>query len=44
MVETAADCSRKWYVMAAAGMGIFLSTIDRGIVNIARSTLTRLLA
>jgi EmrB/QacA subfamily drug resistance transporter len=33
------DYSRKWYVMAAVGMGIFLSTIDGSIVNIALPTL-----
>ena len=35
------DYSRKWYVMVAVGAGIFLSTIDGSIVNIALPTLTR---
>ncbi len=29
----------KWLVMAAIGMGIFLSTIDSSIVNVALPTL-----
>lgn len=33
------DYSRKWYVMAAVAMGIFLATIDGSIVNIALPTL-----
>lgn len=41
MVETEVDYSRKWYVMAAVGMGVFLSTIDGSIVNIALPTLVR---
>jgi len=35
MDEPSVDYSRKWYVLAAVGMGIFLSTIDGSIVNIA---------
>jgi EmrB/QacA subfamily drug resistance transporter len=35
------DYSRKWYVMAAAALGIFLATIDGSIVNIALPTLVR---
>jgi EmrB/QacA subfamily drug resistance transporter len=35
MDEQPVDYSRKWYVLAAVGMGIFLSTIDGSIVNIA---------
>jgi EmrB/QacA subfamily drug resistance transporter len=35
------DYSRKWYVMAAVAMGIFLATIDGSIVNIALPTLVR---
>ena len=38
------DYSRKWYVMIAMGTGIFLSTIDGSIVNIALPTLVRELA
>ncbi len=34
------DYSRKWYVMAAIAMGIFLATIDGSIVNVALPTLT----
>lgn len=33
------DYSKKWYVMAAVACGIFLSTIDGSIVNIALNTL-----
>ncbi len=33
--------SRKWYVMAAVSMGIFLATIDGSIVNVALPTLIR---
>jgi EmrB/QacA subfamily drug resistance transporter len=35
MDDQTVDYSRKWYVMAAVGTGIFLSTIDGSIVNIA---------
>ncbi len=35
------DYGRKWYVMAAVGMGIFLATIDASIVNVALPTLVR---
>ena len=35
MDDHTVDYSRKWYVMAAVGTGIFLSTIDGSIVNIA---------
>jgi EmrB/QacA subfamily drug resistance transporter len=35
------DYSRKWYVMAATAMGIFLATIDGSIVNVALPTLVR---
>ncbi len=41
MNEEAIDYSRKWYVMAAVAMGIFLSTIDGSIVNVALPTLNR---
>jgi EmrB/QacA subfamily drug resistance transporter len=40
-VEPPVDYSRKWYAMAAVGMGIFLGTIDASIVNIALPTLVR---
>jgi EmrB/QacA subfamily drug resistance transporter len=33
------DYSRKWHVMAAVGMGVFLATIDGSIVNIALPSL-----
>jgi EmrB/QacA subfamily drug resistance transporter len=35
------DYNRKWFVLAAVSMGIFLSTIDSSIVNIALPTLIR---
>lgn len=35
------DYSRKWYVMSAVATGVFLSTIDGSIVNIALPTLVR---
>lgn len=35
------DYSRKWFVLAAVGMGIFLVTIDGTIVNVALPTLVR---
>ncbi len=35
------DFSHRWYVLASVAMGIFLGTIDGGIVNIALPTLTR---
>ncbi len=35
------DFSRRWYVLASVAMGIFLGTIDGGIVNIALPTLTQ---
>jgi len=41
MDEQAIDYSRKWYVMAAVVMGIFLTTIDGSIVNLALPTLVR---
>ncbi|MEZ4867382.1 MAG: DHA2 family efflux MFS transporter permease subunit [Caldilineaceae bacterium] len=39
MQQTAIDYSRKWYVMSAVAMGIFLGTIDGSIVNVALPTL-----
>lgn len=41
MKEHSSDYSRKWYVMAAVAMGVFLATIDGSIVNIALPTLVR---
>ncbi|MGD8586279.1 MAG: MFS transporter, partial [Chloroflexota bacterium] len=41
MNEHEIDYSRKWLVMAAVGSGIFLSTIDGSIVNLALPTLSR---
>jgi EmrB/QacA subfamily drug resistance transporter len=35
------DYSRKWYVMAAVGVSILLSTIDATIVNVALPTFVR---
>ncbi|MFC2054078.1 DHA2 family efflux MFS transporter permease subunit [Chloroflexota bacterium] len=40
-VQIKVDYTRKWYVMAAVAMGIFLATIDSSIVNIALPTLVR---
>ena len=37
----AVDYSRKWHVMVAVAMGIFLATIDGSIVNLALPTLVR---
>jgi EmrB/QacA subfamily drug resistance transporter len=39
--ETEIDYSRKWYVLAAVGMGILLATIDGSIVNVALPTLVQ---
>ncbi|RPH62269.1 MAG: DHA2 family efflux MFS transporter permease subunit, partial [Chloroflexi bacterium] len=39
MTTPAPDYSRKWHIMAAVGMGVFLATIDGSIVNIALPTL-----
>jgi EmrB/QacA subfamily drug resistance transporter len=39
MQEQFVDYSRKWYVMAAVAMGVFLATIDGSIVNVALPTL-----
>ncbi len=41
MMEMEADYSRKWFTMAATGMGIFLATIDGSIVNVALPTLVQ---
>ncbi len=41
MQSPVVDYSRKWYVMAAVAMGIFLGTIDGSIVNVALPTLVR---
>jgi EmrB/QacA subfamily drug resistance transporter len=37
--SSAIDYSRKWYVLSAVGMGVFLATIDGSIVNISLPTL-----
>jgi EmrB/QacA subfamily drug resistance transporter len=37
--STNVDYRRKWFVLSAVGMGIFLGTIDGSIVNIALPTL-----
>lgn len=39
--DPGSDYSRKWYVLAAVSMGVFLSTIDSSIVNVALPTLVR---
>ncbi|MCB0079379.1 MAG: MFS transporter [Caldilineaceae bacterium] len=41
MQQPVVDYSRKWYIMAAAAMSIFLATIDGSIVNVALPTLVR---
>jgi EmrB/QacA subfamily drug resistance transporter len=41
MQQQVIDYGRKWYVMAAVAMGVFLSTIDGSIVNVALPTLVR---
>lgn len=41
MQEESVDYGRKWYVMAAVAMGVFLATIDGSIVNVALPTLVR---
>jgi EmrB/QacA subfamily drug resistance transporter len=41
MNEHKIDYSRKWLVMIAVGSGMFLSTIDGSIVNLALPTLSR---
>ncbi len=41
MEQQSIDYSRKWYVMAAVAMGVFLATIDSSIVNVALPTLVR---
>jgi EmrB/QacA subfamily drug resistance transporter len=40
-MQSEIDYERKWYVMAAVAMGVFLATIDGSIVNVALPTLTR---
>ncbi|MCP4964841.1 MAG: DHA2 family efflux MFS transporter permease subunit [bacterium] len=35
------DYSRKWHVMVATGLGIFLGTIDASIVNVALPTMAK---
>jgi len=41
MTDQQIDYGRKWYVMAGVAMGIFLSTIDSSIVNVALPTLVQ---
>ncbi len=41
MIADQIDYSRKWYVFAGVAMGIFLTTIDGSIVNVALPTLVR---
>ena len=38
---TNVDYSRKWHVMVATGLGIFLGTIDASIVNVALPTMAK---
>lgn len=39
--QDAVDYSRKWYVMTAVAIGIFMATLDGSIVNVALPTLVR---
>ncbi|MDH3306581.1 MAG: DHA2 family efflux MFS transporter permease subunit [Acidimicrobiia bacterium] len=39
MTTEPTDYSRKWFIMLAVGMGIFLSTVDGSIMNVALPTL-----
>ena len=39
--HTINDYQRKWFIMAAIGMGIFLATFDGSIVNVALPTLVK---
>ncbi len=39
--QTTVDYSRKWFVMSAVAMSIFLGTIDASIVNVALPTLVK---
>ncbi len=41
MEPSTIDYSRKWFIMAAVAMGIFLATIDSSIVNVALPTFVR---
>jgi len=41
MIADQIDYSRKWYVFAGMAMGVFLTTIDGSIVNIALPTLVQ---
>ncbi len=41
MNEIRVDYSRKWFVMGAVSMGVFLSSVDGSIVNIALPTLQK---
>ncbi len=35
------DYSKKWYVLSAVGMGVFLATIDGSIVNVSLPTMEK---
>ena len=39
MMQASTDTSRKWWVLLSVAMGVFLSTIDGSIVNVALPTL-----
>ncbi len=41
MQQQVVDYSRKWYIMAAVGVSILLSTIDATVVNVALPTFVR---
>ena len=41
MLETNPENNKKWLILLAVGMGVFLATIDGGIVNIGLNTLVK---
>ena len=41
MTETETPYKNKWIILLAIAMGVFLATIDGGIVNIGLNTLVR---
>ena len=41
MIESETTHRNKWLILLAIGMGVFLATIDGGIVNIGLNTLVK---
>lgn len=41
MHQETVDYSKKWYVLLAVGMGVFMATVDASIINVALPTLVR---